>query len=292
MFEPFSVERTALVLEGGGMRGMFTCGVLDALMDCGVSLGAVFGVSAGALFGMNYVSHQPYRALRYNLRFRHEPRYMGLLPLLTTGHIVGTRFAYERIPRELDPVDFYAFRTGAAGLWVVATNIRTGEPVYRLLRDLSTDDMRWLRASASMPVVSRPVHIHYEAYLDGGLSDSIPLRAAQERGAERAIVVLTQPASYFKTPSRLTPLMRLFHPTYPRVAELIAHRHEMYNAQLRYIAQEEKAGRALLIYPSAPLDIGRTELSAPKMLRCHKMGYEAAMGRMKEIEAYLARPTE
>jgi len=279
--------KTGLVLEGGGLRGMFTGGVIDALLDENVSFDGMIGVSAGALFGCNLKSKQRGRALRYNVALRKDPRYMGLRSLIKTGDIVGAEFSYHVVPFEIDPFDAETFRNNPMDFWMVATDIITGEPVYHLMKEFNHHELEWMRASGSMPAVSKPVLVDGYTLLDGGMVDAIPLKAFEQKGYERNIVVLTQPRDYFKKKSKLVWIIKKLTKKYPMVGEVMARRHEMYNAELEYIAQQEKAGNALLIYPEAPLKIGRTELNEKKMRRVHRQGFDTAMAMMPQIKEFL-----
>ncbi|MBR4650973.1 MAG: patatin family protein [Prevotella sp.] len=280
--------KKGLVLEGGGLRGMFTSGVIDALLEDGVTFDGMIGVSAGALFGCNFKSGQKGRALRYNIQLKNDPRYMGIRPLLKTGNIVSADFSYHVVPFDIDPFDAEAFRENPMDFWLVATDIETGEPVYHQMKEFNHEEMEWMRATSSMPAVSHPVEIDGMMLLDGGMIDAIPLKAFQQKGYERNVVVLTQPRSYYKTRSRsLIWIIRKLTKKYPLVADIMARRHEMYNAELEYIAQQEKEGNALLIYPEKPLRIGRTELSEKKMRRVHRQGYDVAKSMMAQIREFL-----
>lgn len=280
--------KTGLVLEGGGLRGLFTAGVLDAFLEEGVSFDGMIGVSAGALFGCNLKSGQHGRALRYNLALRKDPRYMGWRTFMKTGEIVGADFSYHVVPFEIDPFDHEAFSRNPMDFWLVATDIESGEPVYHQMKEFTHHELEWMRASASMPAVSHPVELDGRIMLDGGMVDAIPLKAFQQMGYGKNVVVLTQPRDYYKTRSRaLLWIIRKMTRKHPMVADIMARRHEMYNEELRYIADEAKKGNTLLIYPSQPLRIGRTELNERKMRRTHLMGYDVAQQMMPQIKEFL-----
>ena len=211
---------TGLVLEGGSMRGMFTAGVLDVWMENGVGgFAAAIGVSAGACFGCNLKSHQPGRAIRYNLRYCADPRYHSLRSLVTSGNLYNAEFCYRRIPFELDPMDLETYRADPMEFWAAATNADTGETVYRRLDRADERDLEFMRASASLPIVSRAVEMEGLRLLDGGMTDGIPLRWMTEtRGIPRSVVVLTRPADYRKQPYGHDRLFRLLLKQYPAAA--------------------------------------------------------------------------
>lgn len=267
--------KRGLVLEGGAMRGLFTAGVIDVMMERGIDFDGMVGVSAGSSFGCNFKSRQPGRVLRYNLRFGRDPRYMGLRSLLKTGNLVGAEFAYHILPLELDIFDSQTFESNPMEFYMVCTDVSTGEAVYHRMDKVDYDSLEWLRASASMPVVTRPVKVNDgRLLLDGGISDSIPLKFFQGLGYERNVVVLTQPLGYRKKP--VNPwLFRQLLRRYPAVAEAMVRRHDMYNSQLDYVKTEVEAGRAFVIAPSQPLPIGRVEMNPDKMRDVYSIGREA-----------------
>lgn len=280
--------KKGLVLEGGGLRALFTAGILDVMMEEGITFDGAIGVSAGATFGCNYKSRQPGRSLRYNLRFIDDPRYMGWRTFLKDGNLVGAEFSYHTMPTELDVFDEETFATNPMEFHVVCTDVYTGKAVYKRLDKADYNGMEWIRASASMPIVSRPVDVDGHRLLDGGIADSIPLRHFQELGYERNIVILTQPKGFTKKQTKLMPAFRLFTRRYPAIIRAMARRHIMYNAQLSYLQQQENEGRILLIYPPEPLPIGRTEQNEKKMRHVYGLGREMGLSRLAEIKEFLA----
>ena len=280
--------RKGLVLEGGGMRGLFTAGVLDVMMEQGICFDGIVGVSAGALFGCNYKSRQIGRALRYNIRFKDDPQYMGLRALLKTGNIVAPEYAYHVVPNTLDVFDRETFKRNPTEFHVVCTDVMTGEPLYHRIDTMDDEGLEWLRASGSMPLVSQPVLRDGRLYLDGGISDSIPLRYFQEQGFERNIVILTQPKGFYKKQTKLMPLFHLFMRRYPAIVKAMSRRHLMYNDELSYLEDQEQKGNILLIYPQDTLPIGRTEQNERKMRHVYAMGRTMAEGMLKEIKDFLS----
>ncbi|MBO4216120.1 MAG: patatin family protein [Bacteroidaceae bacterium] len=279
--------KRGLVLEGGGMRGLFSEGILDVMLENGCQVDGMIGVSSGALFGCNFKSHQIGRGLRYNIRFKDDPRYMGWASFLRTGNIVNAEFAYHTMPMELDVFDIATFEADPTAFYLVCTDIQTGSPVYRLIDHVEDSTLEWFRATSSMPIASIPVEIDGVKYLDGGLVDCIPLQHFQSIGYERNIVILTQPKGYQKQPAKMIPLFRLFHHKYPKIAECMQRRHEMYNAQRLYIEQQAQQGNTLAIYPDHPLDIGRIELDEPKLRAIYQHGREKALSLLDDIKEFL-----
>jgi predicted patatin/cPLA2 family phospholipase len=280
--------KKGLVLEGGGLRALFTAGVTDVMMENGIRFDGLIGVSAGATFGCNYKSEQPGRALRYNINFKDDPRYMSWRSFLKTGDLVGAEFSYHVLPNQLDIFDYETFRRNPMEFHVVCTDAETGEPVYKQLDDMTDEGLDWIRASASMPIVSRPVQLEGRKLLDGGIVNSIPLKHFQEIGYERNIVVLTQPKGFFKKRTKLMPLFHLTMRKYPAIIQAMGRRHLMYNEQLRYLAQEERKGNILLIHPDDTLPIGRTEQNEKKMRQVYQMGRAAAEKKLSEITGFLS----
>ena len=279
--------KKGLILEGGGMRGMFTAGVIDVMMEADVALDGIVGVSAGAVFGCNYKSRQIGRTIRYNTAYCRDPRYCSFRSLLFTGDMYGADFCYRRIPYELDIFDTETFVKNPMEFHVVATDVESGKALYHICTDCGENDLLWMRASASMPLVSRIVEADGYKMLDGGIADSIPLRYFEEQGYEKNIVVLTQPRDYVKGKNAMLPLMRLSLGRYPHLLETMAHRHEMYNETRAYIAEREKEGSVLVLCPDADLPISRTERDPDKLREVYALGRRAAEERLAEIRAFL-----
>ena len=276
------------MLEGGGMRGLFSTGVLDAFLKEGITVDGMVGVSAGACLGCNYKSRQIGRALRYNIKLRKDPKYMGWRSLIKTGDFIGAEYTYHYVPTYVDVFDREAFSDNPMKFEVVCTDVWTGRPIYKQIDTITDETLDWIRASASLPLLSRPVELEGHVMLDGGMADAIPLRYWQSQGYDKNIVILTQPRDFRKKKTGMMPLFRLLMRKYPAVIEAMAHRHEMYNDQLDYILEEEKRGKTLLIFPPSKLDIGRVEQSADKMSAIRQLGEDTAMAMMERIKAFLA----
>lgn len=283
-----SLSSVGLVLEGGGLRGMFTNGILDVFMKNGIRFDAVVGVSAGVLFGCNYKSNQPGRALRYNLRYKDNIEYMSWKSLIKTGNYVNERFSYHLLPYMLDPFDFNEFKKNPMKFYAVCTDIERGCSVYHEIDNANGIGMRWMQASASMPVFAKPVEIDGRYYLDGGITDSIPLKFIQEKGFKKNIVILTQPADFRKKKAHVGLIMKLLLNRYPMVAELMARRHVMYNNELDYIHSELKKGDTFLICPDEKLDIGRLSMKEDKILRVYEAGVEKAQQLLPQIKDFIS----
>lgn len=279
--------KRGLILEGGAMRGLFTAGIIDVMMEHDVWPDGIVGVSAGAAFGCNYKSRQPGRAIRYNKRFAKDARYSGIRSLLTTGDYFNAEFAYHIVPREYDLFDDKAFDANPLEFVCVCTDVETGQPVYKQLSKCSETTYDWIRASASMPLCSRVVCLEGYKLLDGGVSDSIPLEWAETNGYERNVVILTQPRGYRKQRTRLMPLMRIGLRKYPNMVEAMDKRYLMYNRQLDYVAEAERQGRCLVIRPDEKLPIGHVSHNPQQMERVYQIGRQAGLQYINEIKKYL-----
>ena len=266
---------------------MFTGGVLDVFMQNNIRFDATVGVSAGVLFGCNYKSNQPGRALRYNIRFKDDPEYMSWKSLFRTGNYVNERFSYHLLPHVYDPMDFEAYRENPMKFYAVCTDIEEGCPVYHEIDDADGNGLRWMQASASMPVFAKPVEIDGRHYLDGGITDSIPLKFIQEKGYRKNVVILTQPLDFKKKKAHVGLAMKMFLKQYPKVAQLMARRHIMYNDELDYIHSELQQGDTFLICPDEKLNIGRLSLKEDKMRRVYEAGVEKAMSLIPQIREFI-----
>jgi predicted patatin/cPLA2 family phospholipase len=265
-------EKQGLVLEGGAMRGLWTAGVTDAMMEHDVWPDGLIGVSAGAAFGCNIKSRQIGRAIRYNTRFAKDSRYSGTKSLLTTGNYFNAEFGYHTMPHQLDIFDDAAFNQNPMVFYVVCTDVETGQPVYKELKETSDETYDWIRASASMPLVSKIVELEGYKLLDGGVADSIPLAYFESLGYTRNVVILTQPLGYQKAHNRLMPLMRLSLRHYPKMIEAMDKRHIMYNHQLEFVAQAEREGRCLVIRPESKIPIGHISHDPNQMRLVYEQG--------------------
>ena len=279
--------KKGLIMEGGAMRGMFTAGIMDVMMEQGIEFDGAIGVSAGAAFGCNYKSKQIGRVIRYNTRFSQDKRYGGFRVLLKTGDFYSRDFCYGEIPSVLDVFDFDTYEQNPMEFYAVVTDVETGEAVYHKHESRHDHGFEWIRASASMPLVSRMVEIEGRKYLDGALADSIPVEFFESLGYDRNIVILTQPLGFRKKPASLMPLMKLYYRKYPKLLEAISTRHEHYNREIDYIRRQEEAGKLLVIRPLEALPIERTERDPEILRQVYEIGRQVAEARMDEIRKYL-----
>ena len=278
--------KKGLVLEGGAMRGLFTAGIIDVMMEAGVEPDGLIGVSAGAAFGCNYKSRQPGRAIRYNTRFAKDARYSGLKSLLTTGDYFNAQFGYHIVPYQYDPFDVAAFEQNPMEFMVVCTDVLTGQAVYHKMDRVDYDELEWLRASASMPLASKVVEVAGHKLLDGGVADSIPLAYFESIGYDRNVVILTQPEGYVKHRTKLMPLMRIGLRRYPEMIQAMDRRYLMYNRELEFVRQAEREGRCLVIRPDEKLPIGHISHDPEEMKRVYQIGREMGDRYIERIKAF------
>lgn len=278
--------KKGLVLEGGAMRGLFTAGIIDVMMEAGIEPDGLIGVSAGAAFGCNYKSRQPGRAIRYNMRFAKDPRYSGIWSLLKSGDYFNAEFGYHVVPKEYDIFDVEAFERNPMAFIVVCTDVETGQAIYHKVDHVDFDELEWLRASASMPLASKVVEVGGHKLLDGGVADSIPLAYAESIGYERNVVILTQPEGYTKKHSRLMPLMRIGLRKYPEMVKAMDQRHLMYNRELEFVSQAEREGRCLVIRPKQKIPIGHISHDPENMRQVYDMGRDMGKEKLNDIKAF------
>ena len=279
--------KTGLIMEGGAMRGMFTAGVLDVLMENGLVTDGAIGVSAGAVFGCNYKSHQIGRVIRYNTEYCNDKRYASFKNLVKTGNLYSEQFCYHEVPEKLDPFDEAAFAASPMDFFVVCTDVKTGEPIYHKCRKGDAEDVLWMEASASMPLAAKIVKIGHYGLLDGGVADSIPVRFFESIGYKRNLIILTQPKGYIKKKNKFLPAIRAKYFRYPAFVEAVADRHERYNETLSYISMLEQAGKDYVIRPPIPLEIGAMERDPAQLRRVYETGRAVAQIQVEKIRDFL-----
>lgn len=279
--------KIGLVLEGGGMRGLYTAGVIDVMLDHGFEPDVVCGTSAGVTFGVNLLSKQRGRVLRYNKRFVGDRRYISLHSWLTTGNMINKDFAYGLLPRELDPFDEETFEKSKAEFYATITNMRTGQAEYVRITD-TWKQMDVIRASASLPIICQPVEWQGEKYLDGGLADNIPLDKCLELGCDKVIIVLTRPIDYVRN-DHIAPLCRLAFPRHKALLRTIEQRNDQYNARIQQIRKLEQEGKLFVIRPSEDRPVGRLEKDPEKLKALHALGVQDAQKQWHGLEEYIGK---
>lgn len=278
-------NRIMLVLEGGALRGLYTAGVLDVFMKNDIKVDAILAVSAGALFGINYKSKQIGRALRYNLKYAHDKRYMGMYSLITTGDIMNREFCFKELVNKLDPLDFETYNNSNVNFYAVVTNVETGHAEYIEIKN-AEKDMEYLRASGSMPFVSNLVEINGNKYLDGAISDPIPFKKALDMGYEKIIVVQTRPANYTKSKSWLP--FGLVYKKYPEFVKTGNNGCIKYNETLNLIKEYENNGKILVLRPSKKIRMRRVEKNLSKLQAIYDVGVKDCNENLEKIKEYIA----
>ena len=280
------MKKTALVLEGGAMRGMYSAALLDVLMEEGIKVDAIYATSAGVLFGVNYISGQRGRAIRYNKRFSRDKRYMGIYSLVTSGNVINKDFAFYEVPFTLDVFDDEAYMNSEVKMVATVTNVHSGGVEYIEVKSV-LKQMEVLRAASAMPFVSQMVELDGQLYLDGGLSDSIPLKKCQADGYERIIVVETRPKGYRKSKSSSLPA-KLFYSKYPNLVETINNRYSAYNDILQEIDDLDARGEIVLVQPSKELHLGRIESDPERLQEMYDLGIGDAKALLPRIKQFLS----
>ena len=277
-------SKTVFVLEGGAMRGLYSAGVLDVFMKNGITTDAIYGVSAGALFGINFKSKQIGRAIRYNLKYAHEKNYMGLYSLITTGNIMNEKFCFDRIVNELDKFDFDTFNASLIDFYAVVTNVESGKAEHIKITD-AREQLEVLRASGSMPFVSKLVEIDGKKYLDGAISDPIPFKKVLEEGYEKIVVVLTRAEQDQKHQEKLP--YNWVYRKYPNFIKCAEKQLDIYNESLDLIKEYEKQGKIMVLRPSQNLKIARVEKNLKKLNAIYNLGVDDCSKKLDEIKKYL-----
>ena len=278
--------QAGLVLEGGGMKGAYTTGVLDFFLEKGIEFSRVYGVSAGAIHMMSYLSKQKRRSISIGIKYAKDKRYCSVESLLRTGDIFNADMCYNLIPRKYDPFDNEAFLRYKGKAFAVVTNIETGKPEYLRIKD-GFADLPKIRASASLPLVSRNVEIDGRLYLDGGISDAIPIQKSILDGNEKNIVVLTKEVGYVRRPSSQLGTIKLRYRKFPKVYELMKNRHTSYNDTMEFLRRQQESGQAFVIQPKKPSDVGRLEKDPEKIEALYKEGYRDAKECYEQMIQYL-----
>ncbi len=274
--------KIGLVLEGGGMRGIYTIGVLDCLMDENFRADYVIGVSAGACNGSSYVSGQKGRAFRTNTEYIADSRYLSVKNYIKTKSLFGMDFLFDEIPNKLIPFDYDAFFNSSCEFVMGVTDVITGRARY-FDKSHTEPKNTVLRASSSLPVFAPIVEYQGGKYLDGGVADSIPVKKALEDGCDKVIVVLTRERGYVKTPEKFRSVYKRMYKNYPQLVEALDHRHEQYNESLAFIDRLEQEGKAIVIAPNESLPVGRFEKDPDKLKAVWKIGYNDMKEKMQKL---------
>lgn len=282
------MKNAGLVLEGGGLRGVFTAGATDFFLDKDIHFNSCIGVSAGACHACSYLARQRGRAFSVTADYLDDPDFISIRNLVKSGELFGSRMLYDKIPRELYPIDNAAFKASGAEFYAAVTNCETGEAEYLRVRDL-LEDMNIVQASASLPLLAKTTKIGDFHYLDGGVADSIPLEKALGLGWEKIVVVLTREKGFEMKPSTAARAVRRQYRDFPRLAEALERRHIVYNGTLRKIEELEKSGRIFVLRPEHKLQLRTVEKNKRKLREVYEYGYACAEKRAAELHEYLKR---
>lgn len=278
--------QAGLVLEGGGMKGAYTTGVLDFFLEKGIEFSRVYGVSAGAIHMMSYLSKQKKRSINIGIRYAGDKRYCSVRSLVKTGDIFNVDMCYNLIPRKYDPFDNETYMRYTGKAYAVVTNIETGKPEYLRVKDGFADLVK-VRASASLPLVSRNVEIDGKLYLDGGISDAIPIQKSILDGNEKNIVILTKEVGYVRKPSGQLGLIKARYRKFPKIHELMKNRHIAYNDTMEFLRRQQENGQAFVIQPKNPSEVGRLEKDPKKIEALYLQGYQDAQDCFEQMIQYL-----
>ncbi|WP_026694035.1 patatin-like phospholipase family protein [Peribacillus kribbensis] len=280
------MNQTGLVLEGGGMRGVFTAGVLRYLMDHDIYIPYVIGVSAGACNGSSYISRQKERNRTVNIDYINHPEYISLKRYLRKRELFGMDFLFDTLPNEMVPFDFEAFNSAKERFVVGTTDCHTGEPVYFEKTDKKQDMLTILRASSSLPFMAPVVSYQGKFLMDGGIADPIPVKKSEQDGNVKNVVVLTRNKGYQKSKPSFGWLLKRYR-KHPGLIRAILDRHNRYNQILSYLEGKEAKGEVLLIRPQEKLEVGRVERNPEKLLKLYEQGYKEAGSMHSELTAFL-----
>ena len=280
--------KAGLVVEGGGMRGVYSSGVLDFFFFIDLFFENNYGVSAGACHLCSYLAKQYKRAFRVNVDYLNDKRYCSVHSLLKTGNLFGAEMLYDIIPNELDLFDYDTYNKNESNFYVVITDINTGKPEYVKIGDLKKDII-YVRASSSLPLLAQNVKINDKEYLDGGISDSIPIKKSIADGNKKNVVILTRDSTYRKGKNSLMPIIKLKYKKYPNFVKSMADRYIVYNEILDFIKELEDNGDVFVIRPKKPVNIGRTEKNREKLEALYNDGYNDAKDCYEELLKYLGK---
>ena len=275
-----------IIFEGGGMRGAYTAGIIDALLEHDMNFEYCYGISSGATHATTYLSRQRGRAIQIVTDYIKDKRYFSIKNLIKTGNLFNVDFIYDTIPHELNPYDYETAKNNPAKFFVGVINMETSKGEFLRVKDIEEEYMK-VCASMSLPLIANMVEIDGQRYLDGGIADSLPIQRSINDGNKKSVLVLTQDATYRKKLDKILPLVAIKYRKFPGFVHMVKTRHIRYNASLDQIEEEEKAGRAFVLRPKKPVKVGRLELNRKKMLALYREGYEDGIEAMPRLKAFL-----
>ncbi|MCH1626964.1 patatin-like phospholipase family protein [Ferdinandcohnia quinoae] len=282
-----AVKDVGLVLEGGGMRGVYTAGILEFFMEQKIYIPYVIGVSAGACMAASYLSRQKGRNRIVNIDYVNNPEYLSVRNYIKQKQLFGMDYIFDEIPNKHVPYDYQTFFESEEEFVIGTTDCETGEPYYFRKADYENDMLTVIRASSSLPFVAPIVEYQGKKLLDGGISDPIPLKKSQQDGNTKNIVVLTRNRGYFKKKSNMIWMVKRKYKQYPQLAKAMAERYIRYNETIKYLEQEEKEGRVFILSPTSPLEVGRIERNPVKLTNLYELGYQDASRLFNDFQEWL-----
>ena len=277
--------KVGLVLQGGGLRGVYTAGVLDTFLDNNIKVDGIIGVSAGVLFGADYVSKQRGRTIRYLKKYVNDKRYMGIRSYIRTGNLVNSDFAYHEVPNKLDIFDEEEFEKSKINFYATVTNVKTGKAEYIELKNI-LKQIDLLRATSALPIISKIVSFENEEYLDGGIADNIPINKCIDLGYEKIIVILTRPINYRKVKSNNL-IIRLKYNKYPNLVKAINNRYIDYNKSIEKVINLKNNQQIFVISPSQTLKMKRMEKNIQKLNQMYELGVRDCNNNLNNLLKYL-----
>ena len=280
------MNKSCLVLQGGGMRSMYTSGVLDAFLDSNVFINNIYAVSAGCYSALSYLSRQRGRTYRVNTTYLKDKRYINFKRLLTNGNVINTDFIFNEVSKELDPFDYEEFKKNCERFVAVSTNCDTGKAKYALVKDMEKDEA-YIKASAALPLFTSLVEVDGLTLTDGGVSDSIPISKALEDGFVNNVIVLTRPKEYIMRKTKFMKLKRIKYKKYPNLIKAMQTRMVRYNSTMELINELEGENKIVVIRPSESLNISNLEKNIEKISKIYNMGYKDCMSKIEKIKEFI-----
>lgn len=281
------MDNVGLVLEGGGMRGLYTAGLLEYFMEKDLFFPYVIGVSAGACMAASYLSRQAGRNRKVNIDLVSDPRYLSFRNFIRKREIFGMDFLFDDIPNKVVQFDFDTFLSGNEKFLIGTTDCRTGKPIYYNKHEHGNDILTIIRASSSLPFIAPIVEYDGKLLLDGGLTDPIPIKKSVTDGYKRNIVIMTKSEGYRKQPSRLTSVAKYIYRKHPKVARVLIEQYKVYNDTLNYIHSEQQKGNLYLIQPSVEVPVSRIERNQNRLTQLYELGYEDAKRHYNQLNKWI-----
>lgn len=281
--------KSGLVLEGGGIRALYTSGVLDAFIENGIEFDYVIGVSAGTCNGVSFLGKNLHRMRDITIQYSCDKRYKSVNSMIKNGEYLNSKWIFGELTYELFPLDYDMYDKSGAKFCAVVTNIDTGRSEYLYPEGAFRNNCEELRASCAMPIATKPVEINGKRYCDGGVADSIPLKRAFDDGCEKCVTILTQDRDYVKKPVSPQPAIKLMLRKYPVLSNAVLNRHNMYNEQKKYVFEKEKSGETFVICPEKPLNVSTLNVTTEQQKELYKMGYEQGVRLIDDVKKYLSK---